>query len=136
MSIRNFILGLLGLLATPIATADDNQVLGESTDLSAKSLSQIVSGNATLLERSDPLTIASSKTVGNTVEVTLKAAEESTTVTIKLAANTFKKSGIIAGEILKVIPKGAGSLLMASGKAIAFIPNELGKTLIFSFPRD
>jgi hypothetical protein len=133
------LLSLLGLISTaPSALADgSSQTPINSTDLSAKNLSQVTSGNALLLTKSTTLTITALETTGNIASLTLKTTDQSSAqVTVTLAAETVKTMGIAVGQILRIVPNGAGSLLIARDKAIAFVPTELGKALIYSFPRN
>ena len=43
----------------------------------------------------------------------------------------FKEIGISTGSAIQAIAESTGYTLMASGKILAFVPNELGKELLY-----
>jgi hypothetical protein len=131
------LLSFIFIILTPVALADDRQGSpGGSSDISAKSLSQIASGSAAVLTGTSQLTVAVIQVSGDVASVTLRAAADSAEVVVTIGADVLRASKIVVGETLKVVSKGTGSLLVAAGQVIAFIPNELGKAMLYSFPRD
>ena len=42
-----------------------------------------------------------------------------------------RNAGALAEALVSVVAVSTGHVLVASGKAIAFIPNELGKSLLY-----
>ena len=52
--------------------------------------------------------------------------------TIRFARDFTGSLAIAAGEAISVVAMGTGWLLCTAGKAIAFVPNEIGSALLYS----
>jgi hypothetical protein len=131
------LLSFICLIISPMALADGSQgSAGGSSDISAKNLSQIASGSTAVLTGTSQLTVAAIQVSGDVASVTLRAAADSAEVVVTIGADVLRASKIVLGETLQVVSKGTGSLLVGAGQVIAFIPNELGKAMLYSFPRD
>ena len=52
--------------------------------------------------------------------------------TVRFTRELAGALSIAAGEMITVVAMGTGWLLCSAGKAIAFVPNEIGSTLLYS----
>lgn len=52
--------------------------------------------------------------------------------TVRFARDVAGGLSIAAGEMISVVAMGSGWLLCTAGKAIAFVPNEIGSALLYS----
>ena len=50
---------------------------------------------------------------------------------IRVSTPVVKEIGISTGSAIQAIAESTGYTLMASGKILAFVPNELGKELLY-----
>lgn len=123
------ILGLLCLAPSVFAAMNDSQA---SVDLSSQGLSKLVEGSATILQGQSELTLVAIRTVGNFSYLTLKAAGQSTRVILRVPSHVAGHMLVGSGQLVKVIATGTGSIISASGQLLAFLPNEMGKSLIYS----
>ncbi|KTC96155.1 hypothetical protein [Legionella erythra] len=105
-----------------------------STDLSREGVSQIVKGSANLFAAGSQLVIVAVKTVGDITCISLKVAGQSAVTTIQVSSHVAGHSLLAAGQLVRVVTTGTGVILTAAGRLIAFIPNEVGKSLIYSTP--
>lgn len=120
-------------LATPVfAATQGSQASVASTDLSSQGLSELVRGSGHLLMAGNQASIAAIETVGDVSFITLRAAGQSGTVTIRVARTVVGQALIGTGQLVQVVGIGSGTLLTSSGRLLAFLPNELGKSLVYS----
>ena len=68
----------------------------------------------------------------DSVEVILDASSGAGKVSINLARASFEKLGISVGTTVRAVAESTGTLLIASGKLLAFIPNKVGEALLYN----
>ena len=123
---------LLAFTSQVFAATQGSQGSAASADLSSQGMGQIVNGSGHILQAGSQLSIIAVKTVGEFTFVTLKAVGNSAEVTLRVGS---KFSGHVlygAGQLIRVIATSAGVLLTSAGHVVAFLPNEMGKSLIYS----
>ena len=114
------------------ATVQGSQGSAASADLSSQGIGQIVNGSGHVLQAGSQLSIIAIKTVGEFTFITLKTVGNSATVTLRVAS---KLSGHILhgiGQMIQVVATGSGAILTSAGHVVAFLPNEMGKSLMYS----
>lgn len=70
------------------------------------------------------------QSVADGVEVILTSVSSAAKVSVKLAGKTASAIGLSVGTTVQVVSETTGTLLVASGKVVAFIPNALGEALL------
>ncbi|QGZ39757.1 hypothetical protein IP92_02061 [Pseudoduganella flava] len=70
--------------------------------------------------------------IADGIELVLKNAADGSRATVRLSGKAAEGLSVAAGTVLDVTATASGHLLVMSGKAIAFIPNEAGKALLHS----
>ncbi|STX27927.1 Uncharacterised protein [Legionella beliardensis] len=119
-----------------IPTLATAQVVAPSTAasvaLSTNGISQIVQGSGNILAAGSQLTIVSINNVGEFIDITLQAVANSATVTLRVSRNILGNSLLATGQAVQVIGVSSGNLIYVAGQLIAFLPNELGRHLLFS----
>ena len=90
----------------------------------------VVAGSMSMLVASGQVVVASVETVGEGIVIVLKGASEAGGASIQMSAQAAKGLSLAAGTVVNVVALSTGHMLVMSGKAIAFIPNELGKALL------
>lgn len=123
-------------LLTLAATAPGLVHAGVSENLSigSQNLSQgsaiVVAGSMSMLVASGQVVVASVEAVGEGIVIVLKGASEAGGASIQMSTQAAKGLSLAAGTVVNVVALSTGHMLVLSGKAIAFIPNELGKALL------
>lgn len=74
--------------------------------------------------------VASVKTVGDGLEVVVESLADGSRATLRLSGNIAGGLSVAVGTAVEVVTASTGHVLVMSGKAIAFIPNEAGKALL------
>ena len=65
-----------------------------------------------------------------TVEVILSSASSAASLSVQLSGKAVDAIGVSVGTTVQVVSETTGTLLVASGKVVAFIPNALGEALL------
>ena len=76
--------------------------------------------------------VESMRAVGNGMEVILKGAANASRVVLTLTTDVVKAASLGVGQSVKVVAEGSGHLLIASGKALCFIPGDEDQGLLRS----
>ena len=119
---------LLAMSGTARAAASENMSKG-SQNLSQGS-AVVVGGSLSMLVASGQVVVASVETVGEGIVIVLKGASDAGGASIQLSGQAARGLSLAAGTVVNVVALSTGHMLVMSGKAIAFIPNELGKALL------
>lgn len=64
------------------------------------------------------------------VEVILDAASGAGKLSVKLGKSAFETLGVSAGATVRAVAESTGTMLVVSGKVLAFVPNTLGEALL------
>ncbi|WP_028101929.1 hypothetical protein [Pseudoduganella violaceinigra] len=124
---RTLIATLLAFACATGQAADGSQALSKGvSDLSAV----VVVGSVLTVSAASWLVVESVEAVGDGVVVVVKAVGDGSKATIQLSGKALEGVSVVAGTSIKVVAMSAGHALVASGKVIAFLPNELGKALL------
>ncbi|MBB3220607.1 hypothetical protein [Pseudoduganella umbonata] len=102
-----------------------SQAVGEASGL-------VVAGSlATVLVAGSVVAVGLAK-AGEGVDLLLQSAVDGSRATVRLSGKAAEGLSVAAGTAVDVSATATGHLLVVSGKAIAFIPNEMGKALLHS----
>ena len=127
--------GMLGAVPAAPALAAGN---GNCASCGLSDASRALGGGSGLVVAGAMATIAASgllivdgvQAAGDGSVVLLKSASDGAKVSIRVSAEIAEQFSGAVGESVRVVATSTGHLLVASGKAIAFIPNELGLALL------
>ena len=120
---------LLGL-ACSATHAAGHAGQSELSNASANLSGVVVGGSLLTLAATGSVVVASARTVGDGIEVVLASAADASRATVRLSGRAAAGLSIAAGTALEVVTASTGHVLVMSGKAIAFLPNEAGKALL------
>lgn len=126
-------------LAVPAAAQSDaSRASTNGSEALSRATGSIVAGTASLIVVGSILVVDAIETAGESVVVVLKGVgqgvSEASTVSVKVAASVVGNASLAIGSSVKVVAEASGHALYLSGKLIAFIPNEIGKSLVHHSP--
>jgi len=123
---------LLGLACTATQAAGHAGQSSQSavSNASANLSGVVVGGSILTVAATGSLVVASVKTVGDGLEVVLENVADASRATVRLSGKAAGGVSVAVGTTLEVVTASTGYVLVASGKALAFIPNEAGKALL------
>lgn len=123
---RIILAALLGLACSASQAAGQSALSNASANLSAV----VVGGSILTLAAGGSVVVASVRTVGDGIEVVLESAADASRATLRLSGRAAAGVSIAAGTTLGLVTASTGYVLVMSGKALAFLPNEAGKALL------
>jgi hypothetical protein len=100
-------------------------VVGAAAGAAAIGASAILSAGATLV-------VVSVEIVAGATVWVLERASDGVRISLKIAGKLVEGSVLSVGTAVVVAVVGTGYILSAAGKAIAFIPNEIGRALLYN----
>jgi hypothetical protein len=127
-------IALAAALAFSLAGPAHAQSDASAASVGASMLSGIliVGSVGTLGEGSGQMVVSSVQSVGESTTVALKNISNGAAVSVKVASSALREAGVSVGTAVQATAEASGYALMASGKLIAFIPNEIGASLLGS----
>ncbi len=90
----------------------------------------VVAGSASLFVASGELIVVGIEQSAKGVSVVLKGVGQVSGEAVTLLVDGVAASTLVVGNLLQASVTAAGTVLIAAGKAVAFIPNEIGRSLI------
>lgn len=138
MTIRSkFSLVMCGaLLSCQLAQAAPRQLSDASRGSEALSLgvAVVTLGTLSALEGSGRIVVDAVEVSADTTTLVLKrlanGASQASTVTLKLSGKALEKTALVVGAGIEISVVSTGYILISAGKALAFIPNQVGQTLL------
>ncbi|MBT9500840.1 MAG: hypothetical protein IV092_06325 [Burkholderiaceae bacterium] len=118
--------GLAGL-QTPVLAQ-----LSEASVLSGLPIAVSVAAPVMLLSAGAMLTVVAVEASAAGTVCVLERASDGARASIKLSAQLAGGVSMVAGTAVLVTAMSTGYLLSAAGAAVAFIPNEIGKALLYN----
>ncbi|HXA48350.1 MAG TPA: hypothetical protein VNW52_12020 [Burkholderiaceae bacterium] len=134
-----------GFCCTVDAVAGESENLGGSEKVSIGTMSILVAPAVSVGGSADGQPVAGASVAaagsafivtgvaqgaGNSVEVMLEAVGAAGKLSVQLSKSAVQTLALSVGTTVRVISETTGTILVASGKVIAFIPNELGQALL------
>lgn len=133
--INSVALGLLILTLTSVSNAEPRQSeLSRGSEALSLGVAVVSLGTMSALQGSGRVVIDAVEFSAETATLVLKrvgqGVSEASQVTLKLSAKGLEKSALVVGAGLEISVVSTGYLLISAGKALAFIPNQVGQTLL------
>lgn len=128
---------ILGLsLSGSLAWAQSVAPLSQASMNVSGASAEVMAGSASVIVAGAELVVSSLETVGEFTVVTLRGVAEAGTVALRIPSALVGAASLTTGTTVQVVTESTGQALIASGKLIAFLPNEAGSSLLHhSAPR-
>ncbi|QSI76909.1 hypothetical protein [Niveibacterium microcysteis] len=132
---RNWLQGgiLVALIAgaTPaFAARDASQASAQSSAAVSSAVGAVVGGSAEALSAGGELSVVVIERGSEATVLVLKQLGSGVEVSVKLAGQAAGGLSVAVGTTVQVMTEAAGYVLTSAGKAIAFVPNEVGNSLL------
>jgi len=121
-------------LVIPVSQAEAGGTLSEASELSAVGSASIVAGSVTAVVGTSELVVESIQWVAEGGRCVLKGSAKVGRLVVLLPLKAAGGVSLAVGQTVQITAHGAGWLLTKAGEVIAFIPNEMGRALLFSEP--
>ncbi|MEQ1775497.1 MAG: hypothetical protein ABL891_17110 [Burkholderiales bacterium] len=123
-------LGVLSAPIAPVAHAADSTASTRASDNLSIASGMVISGSVGVLAASGELIVVGVEQSGRGVSVVVKNVGDASGEIVTVLINGAAAALMAIGSALQASATGVGYVLVASGKAIAFIPNEIGQSLL------
>ena len=126
---------LILLSSLALALSGPARAHGGASELSAMSALPVAVSVAVpvgLLSAGAVLTVVTVDAVSDGTVWVLERASDGVRASVTLSAAAAGGASVLSGTVVVATAFSAGWVLSAAGKAIAFIPNELGKALLYN----
>ena len=90
----------------------------------------LVDGSAQLFKDGGRLSVTGVKTLGDVSVITLRGLAGGAEASVQVSSRLIEGSAISVGTALQATVSATGVLLVAAGKALMFVPNEMGQSLL------
>lgn len=127
--VRNALLGAM-LAAHLLSPAQAQSTISEASVLSALPIAVSVAAPVMLLSAGALLTVVAVEATSVGTVWVLERASDGARSSVKLSAQAAAGLSVAAGTAVLVTAMSTGWVLSAAGRAIAFIPNEIGAALL------
>jgi hypothetical protein len=97
--------------------------IGEASGLIGMGIGSVIGGSGLLV-------VESVTAAGEGSVVVLKGASNGVTASVRVSADVARQLSGAVGASVQAVAMSTGTMLVVSGKAIAFIPNEIGLALL------
>jgi hypothetical protein len=122
-------------LAAALAIASQANAQSSISDVSALSALPIavsVAAPVALLSAGAALTVVSVEATSNGAVWILERASDGTRASVRLVGRGVGNASLAAGTVVVCTALSTGWVLSAAGEAIAFVPNEIGRALLYN----
>ena len=123
----------LACAAVPAAQAHGDQgssALSNASGLIAQGSATVVYGSLSAVAASGTVIVDSVEVVGGASMVVLAGASDGASATLRLSGRAIEGVSLVAGASVMVVAASTGHVLVSAGRVLAFVPNELGRSLL------
>jgi len=139
--LRSLMAAMVVIAISPTVHAQDSltrgsQGLSNASGASLAASGFVVAGSSELIQTSANLTVMALQSAGETVVIVMRGAAESVTVSVRTSAVIARDASVAVGSAVRVVAESVGYALYVGARLIAFVPNEIGRSLIHHAVRD
>jgi hypothetical protein len=123
----------LFLFAVPIQWAfaqSESRGSQGSAAISAGS-GEVIAGSLDIVASGSELVVTGIQKIGETTVIVAKEASAAATESLKLSISAVAGASLAVGTVVQIVAFSTGYSLMAAGQVLAFIPNEVGRSLLY-----
>lgn len=117
-------------LALPSARAQSNA--SEASGLSMLPVAVSVTASSLALSAGATLVIVTVESTARGTVWVLERASDGARMSLQFTGKVLEGSATLSGTVVVVTAIGSGYVLSAAGQAIAFVPNEIGASLLYN----
>jgi hypothetical protein len=132
-TMRTILPVLLLCLSGGAGAADQpgSTAMSNGSEVVAEGAALVVYGSLSMVAASGTAVVGGIETVGDASVVVLAGASGAAQAAVRLSGRAAREASLAVGASVDVVATSTGHLLVAAGKVVAFIPNEVGKALLY-----
>jgi hypothetical protein len=128
-------LATAGVLASGSLTAfaqDSTTASAEASRTAIAGSGMIVRGSAELVRAGASFVVAGISVTSDTSVIVLRDLASGSQTSVRIAADVVRAVSIDVGDTVSAVAETTGVSLIAGGRLVAFIPNEVGRALVYT----
>ncbi|WP_374509144.1 hypothetical protein [Niveibacterium sp.] len=125
-----FLVAAIFSAAPALAAREASQASAQSSAAVSSAIAAVVGGTAEALSAGGELSVVAVEHGSEATVLVLRQIGSGLEVSVKLAGQAAGGLSVAVGTRVQVLTEAAGYVLTSAGKAIAFVPNEVGNTLL------
>ncbi|MGZ3183826.1 MAG: hypothetical protein ACXU8N_15425 [Telluria sp.] len=122
---------ITALLCTPPAFAQSVNTLSGASQLMADGSAAVVGGSVQVLAGAGSVVVRSVELSADGAVLVLETIAGGARVSVRVSGEAARGLSLAAGATVEASTIATGTLLVAAGRVIAFLPNEAGKALLY-----
>jgi len=126
------VVALFAALAFSSAQAGAQSTISDASAVSALPIAVSIAAPVAVLSAGAALTVVSVEATSTGAIWVLERAADGTRASVRLVGRGVAGASVAAGTVVVATALSTGWVLSAAGEAIAFIPNELGRALLYN----
>jgi hypothetical protein len=124
----------LCLAALPAHAQNASAASAASSAALSYATASVVGGTASALAAGASLTLVAIEKAGEAVVWVLKDVSTGATVSIRASGRVVGAASMAVGAAIAVTASAAGYALYSAGRMIAFVPSEIGRSMVYHAP--
>jgi hypothetical protein len=124
------------LPASAQSVARNSQALSNAAGLSAYGSGLVLAGSVEGAAASGQLVVDSVTRTGEAVVIVLRGASDGAKVSLQFAADALAVTSLMVGASVVVVSEATGHALMYGGRLVAYLPNEMGRAMVYQARHD
>ncbi|MEA3157228.1 MAG: hypothetical protein QOK44_4817 [Betaproteobacteria bacterium] len=125
------VLALSTMLAPHVTSAQSESRTSQASVAVSGGSATVVAGSLEIIAGSGELLVTGIETAGQATVVMLRSLSEAPGQTVKLSVDLARATSIAVGTVVQVVAASTGYGLLTAGQIIAFVPNEIGRALLY-----
>jgi hypothetical protein len=127
---------LLALVLAPLSLQAQGTQSGQTSSDVSDASGLVLLGTLSVGAGAAMVVVSAVKEAGDSTMVVLREVGGSAETVVEISSTAASNAGVYAGQVVSVAAESGGYALMAGGTLLAFIPNELGKELLYHAQRN
>jgi hypothetical protein len=122
----------MSIVGSTAALAQDSTA--ESTTASQASLAasgMLIDGSIGIIRAGAHFTVAAVTPLANASVIVVRDVATGSEASIRVAGDVARAGSIAVGDTVSVVAEAVGASLIVGGKLVAFVPNEVGRALVY-----
>jgi hypothetical protein len=138
MHVRRTLAGLtlgaavaVSVLSGPALAQDSIAASVTASQASLAASGMLVEGSVGVLRAGGELVVATVRPLADASLIVLRDVATGSEVSVRVGSSVVSATMLAIGESVVVVAEAAGCSLIAAGKLVAFVPNDVGRALLY-----
>ena len=118
--------------ATPAAATDSTAASAEGSQAAIAGSGMMLDGSANVIRAGGARPLAGITAAGDASAIVLRDGATGSEASLRVGAEVAQAGSLAVGQTVSVVAEATGMSLFAGGRLVAFVPNEIGRALVYA----